>query len=79
MMLEEWVMTSKQEQQQALQRRLQDGWAKIGEAMEHGIEVDNWERHFADLLKQYEVLSDELDAAKPEQVGMAGMPRAEAA
>ncbi|MCC6673953.1 MAG: hypothetical protein IT339_02045 [Thermomicrobiales bacterium] len=47
-----------------LELRLQDGFARIGEAMNHGIEVDNWERHWIELLREYESLQDELaDAA----------------
>ncbi len=46
-----------------LELRLQDGFTRIGEAMNHGIEVDNWERHWIELLREYESLSDELAAA----------------
>jgi hypothetical protein len=46
-----------------LELRLQDGFARIGEAMDHGIEVDNWERLWIDLLREYEQLNDELDLA----------------
>jgi hypothetical protein len=46
-----------------LELRLQDGFTRIGEAMEHGIEVDNWERLWIDLLREYEQLHDELDLA----------------
>lgn len=47
-----------------LELRLQDGFDRIGEAMNHGIEVDNWERHWIELLREYESLQDELaDAA----------------
>lgn len=45
--------------------RLEDGFRKIGEAMSHGIEVENWERHWVELLREYESLEDEL-AAQPE-------------
>lgn len=57
-----------------LEARLQDGFDKIGKAMAEGIAVDNWERHFANLLKEYESLDDirqeERDRAKPEQSAM---------
>jgi len=46
-----------------LELRLQDGFARIGEAMNHGIEVDNWERHWIELLREYESLENELAAA----------------
>ena len=46
-----------------LELRLQDGFARIGEAMEHGIEVENWERHWIELLREYESLNDELAEA----------------
>lgn len=46
-----------------LELRLQDGFARIGEAMNHGIEVHSWERHWIELLREYESLNDELVAA----------------
>lgn len=46
-----------------LELRLEDGFARIGEAMNHGIEVDNWERHWIELLREYEDLHDGLAAA----------------
>jgi len=46
-----------------LELRLLDGFSRIGEAMSHGIEVDNWERHWIELLREYESLEDELAAA----------------
>ena len=46
-----------------LELRLQDGFARIGEAMNHGLEVENWERHWIDLLREYESLNDDLAAA----------------
>ncbi len=46
-----------------LELRLQDGFVRIGEAMNHGIEVDNWERHWIELLREYESLQDELAEA----------------
>jgi hypothetical protein len=55
---------------EALEKRLQDGFQKIGEAMQQGITVTNWEKHWIELLRQYEALADELAAMKPEQVAM---------
>ena len=70
------------EQIRRLEERLRDGFQKIGEAMNRGVEVDNWERHWIELLREYERLNDELDAHHAEvrqQVEMAGMPRREMA
>jgi hypothetical protein len=72
-------MTSQQERIETLEKRLQDGFARIGEAMQLGIEVTNWERHWVELLREYERLNDELAAARPEQAEMPGLPRKEAA
>jgi hypothetical protein len=72
-------MTGKHEQIDTLERRLQDGFKKIGEAMNHGIEVDNWERHWIELLREYERLNDELAATPHTQAPMPGLPRREAA
>lgn len=72
-------MTSKQERQMELERRLHDGFRKIGEAMQQGLTVDNWCTHWETLLREYEAISDVLAAAVPEQVELAGMPRQEAA
>jgi hypothetical protein len=72
-------MSSKQEQVDTLEARLRSGFEKIGEAMNHGIEVENWERHWIELLREYEALSDELAATPLAQAEMPGLPRAEAA
>ena len=44
-------------------------------AYAHGIDVANWEAAWCDLLRQYETLSDELAAARPEQAGLPGVSR----
>ena len=70
------------EQIRRLEERLRDGFDKIGKAMSHGVEVDNWERHWIELLREYERLNDELDAHHAEvrqQAELAGMPRREVA
>jgi hypothetical protein len=72
-------MTSQQERIETLEKRLQDGFTRIGEAMNNGIEVTNWERYWIELLREYESLNDELAAAPLEQVAMPGLPRREAA
>ena len=57
-----------------LEVRLADGFQKIGEAMNRGVEVQNWERHFANLLKEYEgledILREERERAQLEQTAM---------
>ena len=71
-------MTTKQ-QQAKLEARLRDGFEKIGRAMQDGLQVENWERHWIELLREYEAVSDELAAAVLEQASMPGMPRQEVA
>jgi hypothetical protein len=56
-----------------LEMRLADGFQKIGEACARGVEVENWERHWLEILREYERLSDELEAqppARPEQAAL---------
>lgn len=60
-------MTTKQDEIDALEARLHDGFTKIGEARNQGSAVENWERHWVELLREYERLSDELAAAPLEQ------------
>jgi hypothetical protein len=72
-------MSSKQEASDALVVRLQDGFTRIGEAMNNGIEVSNWERHWIELLREYVALNDELAEAPLEQAEIPGLPRREAA
>ncbi|MCC7340564.1 MAG: hypothetical protein IT170_05715 [Bryobacterales bacterium] len=71
-------MSTRQGRIEALEARLQDGFDKIGDAMARGVAVDHWEKTWVELLREYEALSDELAAAKPEQTTMPGLPRAEA-
>jgi hypothetical protein len=73
------MVTSQQERIETLEKRLQDGFTRIGEAMNNGIEVTNWERHWIELLREYESLNDELAATPPVQAEMPGLPRREAA
>jgi hypothetical protein len=72
-------MTSQQERIETLERRLQDGFLKIGEAMQQGLTVDNWHTHWQELLAEYVALNDALAAAKPEQAELALGVRREAA
>lgn len=64
-----------------LEMRMADGFQRIGAAMSQGVDVDNWERHWVELLREYESLEDELDAhhAEVRQQEMSGMPRKEVA
>jgi hypothetical protein len=73
------MVTSQEERIETLEKRLQDGFTRIGEAMNNGIEVTNWERHWIELLREYESLNDALAAAPLEQAEMPGLPRREAA
>ena len=50
--------------------------------MNKGVALEHWETKWVELLREYEQLSDELDADPAEvrqQVEMAGMPRRETA
>ena len=53
-----------------LELRLADGFQRIGEAMSHGVDVDNWERHFVNLVREYEGISDEIAAHHAETVAL---------
>jgi hypothetical protein len=72
-------MTSQQERIETLEKRLQDGFTRIGEAMNNGIEVSNWNDHWETLLAEYVSMNDELAATPPIQAEMPGLPRREAA
>ena len=65
-----------------LEVRLQEGFARIGEAMNKGVAPEHWETKWVELLREYEALEDELDAHHAEvrqQAELAGMPRREMA
>lgn len=72
-------MSTLQERITAVETRLQDGFERIGAAMERGQTVDHWERVWIGLLREYEALSDELAVAKPEQAELSLGVRREAA
>ena len=72
-------MSDRDERIARLEARLHDGYTRIGEAMSRGVQVDNWERHWLELLREYVALEDEKMAHRLEQAAMAGMPRAEVA
>lgn len=46
-----------------LERRLDDGYRRIDQGIADGIDVTHWEEFWIDLLRQYEVLSDQVAAA----------------
>ena len=53
--------------------RLEAGFQKIGEAMSKGVAPEHWETKWVELLREYEQLSDELEAqppARPEQTAL---------
>ena len=63
-----------------LEVRLQEGFARIGEAMNKGVAPEHWETKWVELLREYEAISDELAAHHAEvrqQAELAGMPRRE--
>lgn len=75
-------MTTHEQRQAELEARLEKGFMVIGAAMQQGVAVDNWERHWIELLRQYEQISDELAAhhagdAPATQATLPAMPRAE--
>jgi hypothetical protein len=61
-------MTSQQERIETLERRLQDGFIRIGEAMNNGLNVSDWEKFWIELLREYESLNDDLAVAPLEQM-----------
>jgi hypothetical protein len=73
------MVTSQQERIETLERRLQDGFIRIGEAMNNGLNVSDWEKFWIELLREYETLNDELASTPLEQAEMPGLPRREAA
>jgi hypothetical protein len=64
-------MDSLMERSAKLEERLHDGFRRIGEAMNNGVKVENWEKHWIELLREYEGVQDAIRAMKPAQVGMA--------
>lgn len=47
-----------------LERRLNDGWNRIEEALRRGEDVHAWESFWIDLLHQYEAAFDALPEAE---------------
>jgi hypothetical protein len=46
-----------------LARRLDDGYARIERGLSHGADVTAWEEFWLSLLREYELLCDELAQA----------------
>jgi hypothetical protein len=63
-------MSDLNERSDTLEKRLHDGFLRIGEALNDHIDVTNWEVRWIELLREYEGVQDALAALKPEQVGM---------
>lgn len=43
-----------------LERRLDDGYRRIDQGIADGLDVSHWEEFWIDLLRQYEVMADQL-------------------
>ena len=43
-----------------LELLMQEGFTRLGEARSHRIEVDYWERHRIELVREYEALEVEV-------------------
>ena len=56
-------ITSRMHEIAKLERRLEDGFARIEDAKRDGIDTSDWEEFWAKLLLQYQALSDELAEA----------------
>ena len=67
-------MNDQTERLAALEKRLHDGFRKIGEAMNAGTDVPDWEALWVKLLREYETMSDDVAAiqaaAPPTQAAM---------
>ena len=48
---------------QGLERRLEDGYQRIEEALRAGADVTTWEEFWIQLLAEYEAVCDELRPA----------------
>ncbi len=50
-------------QQRALYLRLEDGYSRIEQALADGQDVSSWEELWFTLLKEYEAISDDIEAS----------------
>ncbi len=73
------VTDTRDERIAKLEARLTKGFIAIGEATAEHIDVTNWERAWIELLREYELLNDEIEAhhAETVQAELPAMPRAE--
>lgn len=44
--------------EEQLTQRLEDGYRRISDAVDHGVDVAAWEQFWLDLLSEYEALYD---------------------
>lgn len=51
--------TGRDEQLRALEARLIDGYARIEQARAEGLDIEQWETFWIQLLAQYEAVYDE--------------------
>jgi hypothetical protein len=51
------------ERRSTLEKRLDDGYRRIEDAIASGIDVTTWESHWIELLRQYESICEELRVA----------------
>ena len=51
------------ERRAGLERRLDDGYERIDQALRHGTDVTAWEAFWIQLLREYEAVCDDLRAA----------------
>jgi hypothetical protein len=51
------------DRRERLERRLDDGYARIEQALIDGAEVNAWESFWVELLREYEAVCDELHPA----------------
>jgi hypothetical protein len=50
--------TSDEVRRKVLERRLEEGYARIDQALQHGDDVERWESFWITLLREYEALCD---------------------
>lgn len=60
-------MTDKQAQVETLEARLLVCFTRIGEVLNRGAEVTNWDRHFADLVQEFEAIDEDLALNFPDE------------
>lgn len=53
----------REDRRSLLERRLEDGYRRIDEAVADGQDVAEWERFWIRLLREYEAICDDLGRA----------------